>query len=94
MNELDEQRHRDICAIALEVYRERDSIRQGLWKKYEAKDQLLQAKVKIERCLHALEEDVNTPEEVTREGPDIINYTIFAMRLVGEELRIRNGETV
>jgi hypothetical protein len=66
--------------LAMETYKERDRIRQGLWKKYAPKDQLIQAKIKIERCIQDME--VGDGKEVVSEGPDIMNYTAFAMRQV------------
>lgn len=74
--------HDAAYARAREIYQERDAIRQGLWYKYPAEKQLEQAKIKIDRCINALR--LGRPEDVLEEVPDIINYAIFAERLVRE----------
>lgn len=71
----------------MRVYEERDAIRQGLWKDYHPEDQLVQAKIKIERCLQALK--LNRPEDVMSEVSDILNYTTFAARQCAEQLQTR-----
>lgn len=78
MDEQDRERHQSVFDLAMGVYAERDAVRQGLWKQYEAHDQLVQAKIKIERCIQALR--LGRPQDVIKETPDIINYTIFAAR--------------
>lgn len=68
----------------MHVYEQRDGIRQGLWKEYTPHDQLVQAKIKIERCLQALK--LGRPQDVIDEAPDIINYTAFAARQCAEKI--------
>jgi len=68
------------------VYEERDGVRQGLWKDYTARDQLVQAKIKIERCISSLDKHhPDAHEHILSETPDIINYTIFAERKINGE---------
>jgi hypothetical protein len=78
--------HEGVFNRAKLIYEERDKLRQGLWKDYAARDQLVQAKIKIERCLSLIE---NTPDgwedHLLGETPDIINYTIFAERKINGE---------
>jgi len=75
----DKERQEAFMLQAMVTYKERDAVRQGLWKQYAAEDQLRQAQIKIERCLQSLK--VGRPHDVSKEVPDIINYTIFAARL-------------
>jgi hypothetical protein len=69
---------------ALAVHDDRERKRKGLWKNYPPQDQLRQCKIKVERCLHLLEQDpdmdADTVAEIVAEGHDIINYAIFAVR--------------
>lgn len=70
------------------VHVDRESVRHGLWKDYPAEDQATQVKFKIDRVIRTLEhaEGRNlSPEEennVLEELVDIINYAIFAHRIV------------
>ena len=97
---------------AFRVYLARDNIRRGLWKKYPARDQMRQIKIKSERVLSLLENhtrdldeaaSLGAPTEVIGEGiareeserevmleelDDIINYAVFAKRIIKEGLAI------
>lgn len=78
--------HEGVFNRAKLVYEERDGLRQGLWKEYSARDQLVQAKIKVERCISLLEKGHPQAEEhILAETPDIINYTIFAERKLNGE---------
>jgi hypothetical protein len=89
VNEQDRQEHTSVFDAAMRVYEERDAVRQGLWKDYRPEDQLIQAKIKIERCLQALK--LRRPLDVIHEVPDILNYTIFAARQCAEQVEIREA---
>jgi hypothetical protein len=79
-------KHDDAYSRALNKYAERDEVRQGLWKDYDARDQLVQAKIKIERCISLLEKrHPEAQKYILEETPDIINYTIFAERKINGE---------
>jgi hypothetical protein len=79
-------RQRQVFDLAIGIYEERDQIRQGLWKDYTARDQLHQAKIKIERCLRSLEIGGEDQEaHILKEVPDIINYVAFAHRLLSPD---------
>jgi hypothetical protein len=77
------EQQKEVFQRALMVYIDRDEVRQGLWMEYTARDQLVQAKLKIERCLSLLEKKPEGyPGEIQKEVPDILNYTAFADRLI------------
>lgn len=78
---------------AFAVYVDRDSVRQGLWKEFPAKDQLHQVKIKVDRVLRLLEligEDKLEKEageaQMMEELNDMLNYTIFTKRIIGGEI--------
>jgi hypothetical protein len=78
--------HEGVFNRARLVYEERDKVREGLWKDYTARDQLVQAKLKIDRCISLLEKrHPDAKEHILGETPDIINYTIFAERKLNGE---------
>ena len=76
------------CALqAFGVYLDRENVRHGLWKKYPARDQMQQIKIKAERVLHMLEKEEITNEErdvMLEELHDIFNYNVFATRIIKE----------
>jgi hypothetical protein len=77
------QQQQDVFDRAIRVYAERDAVRMGLWMDYLPRDQIVQAKLKIERCLSLLEKKPEGWEqEVRKEIPDILNYAAFADRLI------------
>jgi hypothetical protein len=76
---------------AVDVHMDRERIRHGLWKQYSAMDQIRQAKIKVERVFQALEyaerEGADPPAiDILEEIPDIINYSIFAARILKGEV--------
>jgi len=82
-----------VIQTAVDVHTERERIRHGLWKQYSALDQLRQAKIKIERMVQALEyaaqEGTPVPTvDLLEEAPDIINYTVFAARILKGEVDV------
>jgi|SRR5215831_3123698 len=79
----------DVVQAALEIHFERERVRQGLWKDYEAKDQVNTIKIKADRIVRSFEimnkngSDVLHTEilnNVRDELLDIINYANFAVR--------------
>lgn len=74
----------EVVAGALEIHNDREKKRHGLWKDYSPRDQLKWSKIKVERIMHAIDNDKLTREEIAAEiigeGFDVINYTIFAIR--------------
>jgi hypothetical protein len=81
--EEDFQRHDRVYKEARSIYEERDKVRDGLWKEYTPRDQMVQTKIKVERVLSLLDKQPEGYEEhVLKEMPDIINYAIFATRLL------------
>jgi hypothetical protein len=78
--------HKEVYDRAQAVYQERDAVREGLWKDYSARDQLVAAKIKIDRCISLLDKrHPDADEHILSETPDIINYTIFAERKINGE---------
>lgn len=87
----DREAYLHIIDDAVTIHIDREKIRRGLWKEYPARDQLNQVKVKIDRILRTLEliEQTEDPDEkqtlidaVVSEGYDIINYTVFGIRIL------------
>lgn len=73
---------------AWSVHIDREAIRHGLWKEYSAADQVNQIKVKADRVWRSLEiigRGAGNPalvKNVLEELPDIINYSVFAHRIM------------
>jgi len=74
---------------ALLIHYEREQVRQGLWKEYEAKDQVNSIKIKADRLSRSFEilahkKDPDLREQILNsmagELLDIINYSNFAVR--------------
>jgi hypothetical protein len=89
----DVQSYHEVIREAFGVYFEREKIRHGLWKKYQAKDQVRQIRIKSDRAEHTLEllpsnlvgslttEDTEKLADATvEELYDIINYAVFAVQ--------------
>ena len=80
----------DVIREAYSVHIDREKIRNGLWKEYPAEDQINQVKVKVDRVLRSLDVMKNLhgaalleySANVTEELLDIINYSVFAARIV------------
>jgi len=84
LSQEDLERYLDVVKESLAVHIDRDRIRKGLWKTSSARDQANMVRVKIERVMHILSQDAITKEEldeVVKEGHDIINYSVFFVRL-------------
>lgn len=89
----DAKSYHRIIQNAVDVHVEREKIRHGLWKQYTALDQVRQAKIKIERMFQALEYveqgDGEVPTvDLIEEAADIINYTVFAARILKGEVDV------
>lgn len=73
---------------AFGVHVDRERIRQGLWKQYDASDQTRQIKIKADRVDHSMDRRVKADgataealsKSVIEELYDVINYSIFAIR--------------
>lgn len=81
----DFKKYTNVIQAALDIHVDREKIRRGLWKQYSARDQAQTIKFKTERVLNTLSLDSNSPEELTNaveELLDIINYSVFAVRLL------------
>jgi len=82
----------EVIDRALEIHIEKEKIRHGLWKKYEAEAQTRQIKIKADRIEHTLElvakqgDDVALIKSTIEELLDVINYSVFAVRQLGERL--------
>jgi hypothetical protein len=86
----------DVIGAAFRIHIDKERIRDGLWKQYPAEDQCNQIKIKIDRILRSLERISSMPigqdcsqhtlhmlrENITEELHDIINYAVFAARIV------------
>lgn len=80
----DIQEYITVIKSAFAVHSDREKIRKGLWKDYPARDQVFQMKVKIGRIERSLEGEL-TPEQsenIVSELHDIINYAVFAARII------------
>jgi len=91
LSEADAHQYVAVIQRAVDVHVEREKIRHGLWKRYPALDQVRQAKIKIERMYAALEhaalEGTDIPViDLTEEAVDIINYTVFAARILRNDV--------
>lgn len=85
ISEKDTEAYGKVIEQAFAVHQDRERVRRGLWKKYPAEDQLKQVKIKLERVLHQLEEGIVDVDNVREELVDIINYSVFAYRIVDGE---------
>lgn len=75
----------DAAQDALNIHMDKEEERRALWKQYPARDQLSMIKIKTERALHAIDTPAlasQAADVVVAEVPDIINYAIFAQRIV------------
>jgi hypothetical protein len=75
----------ECISTALNVHRNREAIRHGLWKRYPAADQASAIHIKIDRVLHTLRQPEPTAEQLDNcleEFYDIINYAVFGIRKV------------
>lgn len=86
----DAKAYADVIESAISVHLNREAIRKGLWKRYPARDQCNQIKVKIDRILHSLDQiaavaernDEILKQNILEELDDIINYAVFAARQI------------
>lgn len=74
---------------AFRVHVDREGIRRGLWKQYPAADQVRKVQQKADRNMRTLEliaagtvEAKAAQNQMLEELDDIINYAIFAKRLI------------
>lgn len=85
----------DVIRDAFSIHIDREKIRNGLWKDYPAEDQANQIKVKVDRVLRSLAQLEGLPaaidvssrsaefrDNISEELYDIINYAVFAVRIV------------
>ena len=93
INDEDFQAYFGILGEAFQIHLDKERIRKALWKDYPAEDQSNQIKVKIDRIIRSLErlrqqEADSGPlssalrDNILEELYDIINYSVFAARLV------------
>jgi hypothetical protein len=85
LDDADFEKYLDVIAGALAVHVDRERIRHGLWKRYSARDQATTAKTKLERVLNTLNMDTvddDLTANAIEELFDIINYSVFAVRLL------------
>jgi hypothetical protein len=85
LSDIDVERYINVVLEAFAIHIERERRRHGLWKEYPAQDQMKQIKIKIERGLRMLEidpEDQAMRDNTVEELLDIINYSIFGIRLL------------
>lgn len=78
----------NVILDALAVHVERDRIRHGMWKEYEAKDQVQVMRYKVDRILRSLEINAGDPAQIQsciEECHDIVNYCTFTVRLLRGE---------
>lgn len=75
--------HIKILETVMDLYVKRDEVHDGLWKKYGAKNNMLHVQSKAAR-MESLAERGRFPEAVA-EAVDLINYTLFFIRNVGED---------
>ena len=80
---------------AFAVHLNREEIRHGLWKEFPAADQARQIKSKVDRVLRALElvdqlkiSQEEAQDSILEELDDIINYAIFAKRIVKGDIGV------
>lgn len=91
LSEDDLRQHLAVVLEALAVHNEKEGIRHGLWKKYPAKVQTFQIKIKAERILQTLERaegrELTEAEQdnILEEYRDINNYSVFGHRIVEGE---------
>lgn len=82
----DRTEYMNVIAGALLVHLDRERIRHGLWKEYPAIDQVYQISVKADRVKRSLNQGISMTEDQREnaidECYDIINYAIFAVRLL------------
>ncbi len=81
----DEGKYVEVILDAYDVHVDREKIRKGLWKRYGARDQVNTTKTKLERVLNTLtmdHVDDDMTENAIQELYDIINYSVFAVRLL------------
>ena len=74
----------EVVFSAFDVHLDRERIRKGLWKKYNALDQVHPVRVKTDRIMRSLE-GTPTQEQIdnaVEELYDIINYANFAVRIL------------
>lgn len=70
------------------VHLDRENVRHGLWKQYDAIDQARQVKIKGDRVMHTYERLsgadrlVQDTMVILSELDDVINYAVFAKRLI------------
>jgi len=72
----------NVLSSACDVYIDREKVRHGLWKSYNAAAQMTQVKIKSERVLHALDHSPEHSLIMMAELEDIINYSVFAYRKI------------
>jgi len=89
ISDADFREYIQVINAALLIHYERERVRQGLWKEYEAKDQVNSIKIKADRLSRSFEilaraKDPDLREELLEnmagELYDIINYSNFAVR--------------
>jgi hypothetical protein len=83
----DEEAYSEAIGHAFNVHVEREKIRHGLWKKYDAGAQARQMKIKADRVennLRMMDEHPDMTEQMITETlgeiDDIINYAVFTRR--------------
>jgi len=81
INQDDFNAYMKVIVDALQVHYDRERVRQGLWKDYEAKDQVNSIKIKVDRVIRSIELGIEGREKnIEEELLDVINYAVFAIR--------------
>ena len=90
LSEDDAQEYMRVIRMAWDIHVDREGLRHGLWKQYSCRDQAVQIRTKIDRILNALdllagdmtgEKRAATIYNLTEECLDIINYSVFSVRI-------------
>ena len=86
----DREAYMEVIAESMLIHLDRERIRKGLWKEYPAKDQVYHIRVKADRVMRTLEQGFEMTEDqkqnAMEELIDIINYSIFAHRILNNRI--------